>query len=104
MTRSVSVARILAPSVPVTPIAPRLPGLSYLSDALARLRLAAGDARPRDKCLQRVISIAVMDAAASDDQRLLALANPFRRPLNRSPASARLRGICQTRFSKKAVG
>ena len=61
--------------------------------ALARLRLADRDAGALGEALQRIMRLAVVDAAAGDDQRLLAGADPLGRALDGGRISAVARDL-----------
>ena len=69
ITRSAAAAIRLAANVPVAPIAPRHERVVVGERALARLRLAHGNAGRVAERAQRVGRLRVDDAAARDDQR-----------------------------------
>jgi len=61
--------------------------------ALARLRLPDGDARLLDELAQHSRRVAVVHAAAGDDQRTLALPDPLRRLAQRGEVGAVARDV-----------
>ena len=91
ITRSASRARMLAPGVPVTPIAPEARGMVEGQRALAGLGLADRDAgRLGEAARSASVRLAVEHAAAGDDQRPLGRADQLGRA--RPAASASRRG------------